>query len=56
MPFISWLHDRAEVHGLKYQGDGMSLTFKAVPRFADKVRNKAEHLGGTFNVQIDKQG
>ncbi len=56
MPFISWLHDRAEVHGLKYQGDGMSLTFKAVPRFADKVRNKVEHLGGTFNVQIDKQG
>ncbi len=55
MPFISWLHDRAEVRGLKYEGDGMSLTFKSVPRFADKVRYKVEQLGGTFNVKIDKR-
>jgi len=49
MPFISWLHNRAEVHGLKYEDNGVSLTFKSVPWFADKVRHKVEQLGGTFN-------
>jgi len=51
MPFISWLHNRVEVHGLKYEGDGVSLTFKSVPWFADKVRHKVEQLGGTFNTK-----
>ena len=49
MPFISWIHDRTEVHSLKYQGDGMSLTLKSVPSFAEKVRHKVEQLGGTFS-------
>jgi len=49
MPFISWLHNRADVRGLKYEDNGVSLTFKSVPWFADKVRHKVEQLGGTFN-------
>jgi GTP-binding protein HflX len=49
MPFISWLHSRAEVLKLKYGSDGVSLTFKSVPWFADKVRHKVEQLGGIFN-------
>jgi GTP-binding protein HflX len=51
MPFVSWLHTRAEVHGLKYEGDGVSLTFESVPWFADKVRRKVKQLGGTFNMK-----
>jgi len=50
-PFISWLHNRAEVHGLKYEGDGVSLTFKSVPWFAEKVRHKVKQLGGTFDIK-----
>lgn len=51
MPFISWLHNRAEVRGLKYEGDGVSLTFKSVPWFADKVRHEVKQLGGTFSIK-----
>jgi GTP-binding protein HflX len=51
MPFISWLHNHAEVHGLKYEGEGVSLTFRSVPWFAGKVRHKVERLGGTFNIK-----
>ncbi len=51
MPFVSWLHDRAEVDGLKFEGDGVSLTFKSVPWFADKVRHKVKLLGGTYNIK-----
>ncbi len=48
MSFVSWLHDRAEVNGLNYESNGVSLTFKSVPWFADKTRQKVEQLGGTF--------
>ena len=51
MPFISWLHDRADVHGLKYEDDGVSLTFESIPWFADKVRRKVKQLGGTFSIK-----
>jgi GTP-binding protein HflX len=51
MPLVSWLYDRAEVHGLKYENDGISVSFKSVPWFADKVRYKVEQLGGTFGTK-----
>lgn len=51
MSFISWLHDRAEVQPLKYEGDGVSLTFKSLPWFAEKVRHRVAQLGGTFNTK-----
>jgi len=46
--FISWLHSRAEVHSLKYEGDSVHVVFESVPWFADKVRERVVELGGTF--------
>ncbi len=47
-PFISWLFNRADVHGIKYDEDGVHIIFEAVPWFADKVREHVIELGGTF--------
>jgi GTP-binding protein HflX len=49
MSFVSWLHDRAEICNLKYEGNGISLTFESLPWFADKVKREVEQLGGVFN-------
>lgn len=46
--FLSWLFHRADVRNVKYTGDMVDLVFEAVPRFANKVRGRAERLGGTF--------
>lgn len=46
--FISWLHSKADVHNLKYEGDSVHGDFESVPWFADKVRERVLALGGTF--------
>jgi len=46
--FISWLYSRADVHSLKYEGDGVHVDFESVPWFADKVRERVLELGGAF--------
>ncbi len=46
--FMSWLHSRADVHSLRYEGDSVHVDFESVPWFADKVRERVIALGGTF--------
>ena len=46
--FISWLYSRADVHSLRYEKDSVHVVFQSVPWFADKVRERVEELGGTF--------
>lgn len=47
-PFISWLFNHADVHGVKYEQDSVRGVFESVPWFADKVRERVLELGGTF--------
>lgn len=46
--FISWLHSRADVQSLRYEGGSVRIDFESVPWFADKVRERVIELGGTF--------
>ncbi len=46
--FISWLHSKADVHSIRYEGDGVHVDFESVPWFAEKVRERVIELGGTF--------
>jgi len=48
--FISWLHSRADVRSLRYEGDGVHVDFESVPWFADNVRERVIALGGTFKA------
>ncbi|UCC33546.1 MAG: GTPase HflX [Candidatus Bathyarchaeota archaeon] len=49
MSFLSWLFEHADVLQVKYEGENANIVFKAVPWFADKIRGRAEKLGGVFN-------
>jgi GTP-binding protein HflX len=46
--FISWLHSKAAVLSLEYEGESVHVDFESVPWFADKVRERVKELGGTF--------
>jgi len=50
MSFLSWLFSRADIRDVKYEGDVMNVVFEAVPWFVDKVKVRAERLGGVFNA------
>jgi len=47
--FISWLHSRADVRNLEYEGDKVHVEIEAVPWFANKVKERVIALGGTFD-------
>jgi len=56
MSFVSWLFGRSDVQNVKYEGDIVTVVFKSIPWFADKVRGRVEQLGGTFKHQAKNDG
>jgi GTP-binding protein HflX len=50
MPFMSWVHERADVHTVKYMSDSVQVTFEADPLFTEKVRKRVEELDGKFET------
>ena len=53
MPFMSWVHESADVKEAKFMSDSVQVTFEANPLFAEKVRKRVEKLDGKF-VAITK--
>ncbi|TRO46804.1 GTPase HflX, partial [Candidatus Bathyarchaeota archaeon] len=53
MPFMSWVHESADVKEAKFMSDSVQVTFEANPLFAEKVRKRVEKLDGKF-VAIPK--
>ena len=50
MPFMSWVHERADVHTVKFMNDYVQVTFEADPLFTEKVRKRVEELDGKFET------
>lgn len=48
LSFLSWVFDHAVVNKVAYEEDNLNVSFGAIPRFADKIRDRVEELGGTF--------
>ena len=48
MPFLSWLHQRADVQTIEYYGDHAKIVFESTPSFAEKVRSRVEEFDGRF--------
>lgn len=48
MPFINWVHQKAEVKKEDFQGDKVQVEFEANPSFTEQIRRKVEKLNGTF--------
>jgi GTP-binding protein HflX len=50
MPFMSWVHERADVQEVKFLSASVQVTFEANPLFAEKVRKRVEELDGKFGT------
>jgi GTPase len=46
MPFMSWVHERADVKKVTFMSSLVQVIFEASPLFAEKVRKRVEELNG----------
>jgi len=46
LSFLSWLFAHADVQKVDYEGKDMSVTFQAVPEFAEQVKGQVRRFGG----------
>ena len=50
MPFISWVHGKADVRKENYTNDSVEVVFEATPELTEHVRRKVEELNGRFET------
>jgi GTPase len=50
MPFMSWVHESADVKEAKFMSDSIQVLFEANPSVAEKVRKRVEELDGKFGA------
>jgi GTP-binding protein HflX len=50
MPFISWVHEKAEVVQENYVDGAVEVVFKAEPALTEQIRKKVETLNGKFQT------
>ena len=50
MPFISWVHQKTNIHKENYTNDSVEIVFEADPSVAEQVRRKVEDLNGKFQT------
>ncbi|MBT0158842.1 GTPase HflX [Candidatus Bathyarchaeota archaeon A05DMB-2] len=55
MPFMSWIHERADVQKADYSDNSVQVIFDSTPWFAEKVRKRVEELDGKFRTSRKNQ-
>ena len=50
MPFISWVHQKTDIHKENYTNDSVNVVFEANPSVAEQVKRKVEDLNGKFQT------
>jgi GTP-binding protein HflX len=55
MPFMSWVHNRADVQKVNFMSSSVQVIFEANPSFAEKVRKRVEELDGKFETNQTQQ-
>jgi GTP-binding protein HflX len=50
MPFISWVHGKADVRKENFTNDSVEVVFEATPELTEHVRRKVEELNGRFET------
>jgi GTP-binding protein HflX len=51
MPFISWLHQKAEVEKTEYKGDSVQVVLKATPQFMNRVKKRVRELNDKIKTK-----
>ncbi len=50
MPFISWVHQKTDIHKENYTSNSLEVVFEANPSIIEQVRKKVADLNGTFQL------
>jgi GTP-binding protein HflX len=50
MPFMSWVHESANVQKVKFMSSAVQVIFEANPLFTEKIRKRVEELDGKFGT------
>ncbi len=50
MPFISWIHQKADIHKEEFTNDSVNVVFEANPSVMEQVKRKVQDLNGKFQL------
>jgi GTP-binding protein HflX len=50
MPFISWMHQKADIHKEEFTNDSVQVVFEANPSIMEQVKRKVQDLNGKFQL------
>jgi GTP-binding protein HflX len=50
MPFMSWVHNRADVQKVSFMNNAVQVIFEANPSFVENVKKRVEGLDGKFET------
>ncbi len=50
MPFISWVHQKTDIHKENFTNDSVEVVFEANPSMMEQVKRKVEDLNGKFQI------
>jgi hypothetical protein len=53
MPFLSWVHEKAEVKKEEFLGDRVEVTFEVNPQVAAQIRSKVEKFNGKYASSVN---
>jgi len=53
MPFMSWVHEKAEVKKEEFLVDHVEVNFEANPQIAEQIRRKVEKFNGKYTQPIN---
>jgi GTP-binding protein HflX len=50
MPFISWMHQKTDIHREEFTNDSVQVEFEANPSVMEQVKRKVQDFHGTFQL------
>jgi GTP-binding protein HflX len=50
MPFISWVHQKADIHAEEFTNEFVCITLEAEPSVIEQIKRKVQDLHGTFQL------
>lgn len=55
MPFLSWVHEKTDLHKEEFTSDSVQVIFEANPSVTEQIRRKVQDLNGKFDTNQTSQ-
>jgi hypothetical protein len=50
MPFLSWVHEKTDIHKEEFTNDSVQVIFEANPSVVEQIRRKVQDFNGKFQT------